>query len=171
MANVIHGVVRTDAMLATSASAGLFSFKYFGADGNAADIDNGCVVKLDGLMEGERELYKGISPAADTALSDIVLVGTPEVMYDERLRNLADFYNEAGTNCRGYMLHTGDTFSVTTSCVDAAAEIVKGDIVELQADTKLKVVKTPTAGSTKVGVVYDDVEQVGTLKYVVIRVA
>lgn len=33
MANVIHGVVRTDAMLATSASAGLFSFKYFGTDG------------------------------------------------------------------------------------------------------------------------------------------
>lgn len=127
------------------------------------------MVKLDGLMEGERELRKGVAPAADTALSDIVLVGTPEVMYDERLRNLTDFYNEAGTACRGYTLHTGDIFSVTTACVAAAAEIVKDDIVELQADTKFKVVKTLTSGSTKVGVV-DGVEQVGTLKYVVIRV-
>lgn len=169
MANVIHGVIRTDAMLATSGSAGLFSFKYFGTDGNAADIDNGCVVKLEGLIEGERELYKGVAPAADTALSDIVLTATPEVMYDERLRNLTDFHNEAGVACRGYMLHTGDIFSVTDAGVDAAAEVAVGDVAELQAGTKLKIVKTLTAGSTKVGSVIA-VEQVGTLTYVVIRV-
>lgn len=169
MANAIHSVVRTDAMLATSGSAGLFSFKYFGADGNAADIDNGCVVKLDGLMEGERELYNGVVPAANTALSDIVLVDTPEVMYDERLRNLTDFYNEAGAACRGYMLHTGDIFSVSTAGVDAAAEVAVGDVAELQAGTKLKIVKTLTDGSTQVGAVIA-VEQVGTMTYVVIRV-
>ena len=170
MSNVIHGVVRTDSMISTGASAGLFSFKYFGADGNAADIDNGCVVKLDGLMEDERELYKGVAPAADTSLSDVVLVGTPEVMYDERLRNLSDFYNEAGVACRGYMLHTGDIFSVTTTGVDAAAEVAVGDVAELQAGIKLKIAKTLTASSTQVGTVIA-VEQVGTLTYVVIRVA
>lgn len=166
MANVIHSVVRTDAMTATNSSAGLYSVKYNDGAANAA-IDNGCVVALDSLVSGEREVWKAVKPAADTPLSKIVLVATPEVMYDERLRNLTDFYNEAGTAARGYALSTGDIFSVTEEAVTGTAAV--GNVVELQADTKLKVVATATASSTAVGTVIA-IENVGTLKYIVVRV-
>lgn len=166
MANTIHGVVRTDNMFATNASAGLYSVRFYDGDAEAA-IDNGCVVKLDSLLPGERELYKGVAPAADTALNDVVLLAAPEVMYDERLRNLTDFYNEAGTDIRGYTLHSGDIFSITNTVVDGTAAV--GSAVELQASTRLKVVPTATSGSTKVGTVIA-LETVGSLNYVVVRV-
>lgn len=167
MSNTVHAVVRTDAMSATNGSAGLYSVKFYEGS-TATAIDNGNVLALDSLTAGNREIWKAVKPAADTAISKIVLVATPEVMYDERLRNLTDFYNEAdGEPARGYALSTGDMFSVTDKAIDGTAEV--GSIVELQASTKLKVVKTATAGATRVGTVIA-VEIVGTLTYCVIRV-
>ena len=162
----IHSVFRSDALVATSASAGLYSVKYHNGTDYAA-IDNGRVVALDSLITGERETWKTVTPAADTALNKVVIIGTPEVMYDERLRNLTDFYNEAGEIVRGYMLFDGDIFSVSDDALTGTAAV--GNIVELQADTKLKVVATATSGSTKVGEVIA-IETVGTIKYVVVRV-
>lgn len=161
----IHSVFRSDALVATGASAGLYSVKYY--DGTAyADIDNGRVVALDSLITGEREVWKAVKPAANTALNKIVVIGTPEVMYDERLRNLTDFYNEAGVVARGYALFGDGYFSVSADALTGTAAV--GNIVELQADTKLKVVETATSGSTKVGEVVA-LETVGTINYVVIR--
>lgn len=168
MANTIHGVVRTDEMLATSASAGLHSAKYF-VDTTATELDNGSVVKLDSLLEGERELWKAVAPTASDDIDTIYLVATPEVMYDERLRNLTDFYNEADTAIRCYALHTGDIFSVTAPVLDGAETAAVGSIVELQAGVKLKAVSSATGGSTAVGKIIA-VEPVGTLTYYVVRV-
>lgn len=169
MAKTIHAVVRTDEMLATTASAGLYSVKY--NDGtDFADIDNGHVVALDSLMKNEREIWKAVTPAANSDIKQIVLIATPEVMHDERLRNLSDFYNEAGIDARGYMLHSGDIFSVTAEALDGADTDAKGKIVELQADTKMKVVSAATSGSTAIGSIVD-IETVGALTYYVIRVA
>lgn len=161
----IHSVFRSDALVATGATAGLYSVKYHDGTDFAA-IDNGRVVALDSLITGEREVWKAVTPAADTALNKIVVIGTPEVMYDERLRNLTDFYNEAGTIARGYALFGDGYFSVSADALTGTA--VVGNIVELQADTKLKVVATATSGSTKVGEVVA-LETVGTINYVVVR--
>lgn len=162
MANTIHGVVRTDALLATSASAGLHSVKYMVGEEFAA-IDNGSVLVLDSLIEGEREVWKAVDPTEGAELGKLVLIATPEVMYDERLRNLTDFYNEAGVAARGYVLHSGDIFSVTAPVLDGADDAAVGATVGVQASTKLKV------GGTGLGTVIA-IETVGSLKYVVIRV-
>ena len=160
MANTIHGVVRTDAMWATNSSAGLLSAKYFVGE-EFADIDNGNIVKAEALIEGERELFKAVTPAEGDDTSKIFLVATPEVMYDERLRNLSDFYNEAGQAIRLYPLHVGDMFSVSAEALDGEAAV--GATVGVQASTKLKV------GGTGVGTIIS-VEPVGSILFSVIRV-
>ena len=94
-------------------------------------------------------------------------------MYDERLRNLDDFYNEAGKIARGYALHTGDIFSVTKDALDGAATPAVGDVVELKAGTKLNVVAAATgatSGSTVVGKIIDK-NIVGRYTYFAIQVA
>lgn len=169
MANTKHGVVRTDLMTGTDVAADLRSVRYMGSGAAATDIDNGCIVKLSGLMDGEREIYKGVTPAANTAKKDLVLIATPEMMYDERKRALADFYNEAGHNCRAYVLHENDIFSVTAECLEAAAAIAVGNIVEAQAKVQMKVVATATASTTKIGEIIA-IENAGAHTFYVIRV-
>lgn len=168
MANEVHAVIRTDLMTGTDVAADLRSVRYMGDGESATDIDNGCVVKLDGLMDGEREIFKGVTPAGDTPLDEIVVIATPEVMYDQRKRNLTDFYNEAGRACRGYIMHKNDMFGVTAEALDGTPEV--GYVVELQADVKMKVVESATGGSTTVGKIVA-VETAGRHTYYVILVA
>lgn len=168
MAN--YGVVRTDRLLGITNHAGIVSAKYY-VDTTATAIENGNVVKLAGLIDGEREIYKAVAPAANTALEEIVLVATPELMYDERKRALDEFINEAGRPVRGYRLHSGDIFSVTAAALSTSlTKIEKGNVVELQAGTKLKVTASLTANSTKVGKIAD-INVVGPYTYYAIEVA
>jgi len=159
-----HGVVRTDNMYGTDVRAGLVSIKYIVTSGSGTTespyvktetaIDNGNVLKVGALMAGEREIFEGTAPAANDALTDIVLIASPEVMYDERKRNLDEFENVAGKACRGYRLHKGDIFSLTKDALDGVASPAVGDIVELKAGLKLNVVAAgtgATSGSTVVG--------------------
>lgn len=175
-----YGVVRTDNMFGTDVRAGLVSIKYIAVSssgGNTTrtetEIENGNVLRVGELMEGEREIFNGYVPAVNTPLNEIVLVATPEVMYDERKRNLDEFINEAGRPCRGYRLHKGDIFSVTadalTVSVSGKTAPEEGNLVELQADTKLKVVATATNGSTVVGKIIA-VDVVGRYTYYAILV-
>lgn len=175
-----HAVVRTDNLFGTDVRAGLVSIKYIVTTGSGAQavdtptaIENGNVLKVGPLMDGEREIFKGSAPAANTDLKDIVLVASPEVLYDERLRNLDDFINEADMPCRGYRLHKGDIFSVTAEAllvsVSGKTTPEVGNLVELQAGTKLKVVASATSGSTQVGKVIH-VEKVGRYTYYAILV-
>ena len=166
-----YGVVRTDRLMGTDVRSMLESVKYMGAGSTATAIDNGNVVKLDGsLMTGEREIKKGGTPAANDALDAIVLIASPEVMYDERKRNLDEFQNEAGKVCRGYHLHSGDIFSVTKDALDGVDTPAVGNVVELKAGIKLNVAASATGGSTVVGKIIA-VDVVGRYTYYVIQVA
>lgn len=162
----MNAVVRTDKMFATDNRAGLVSVRYQPGDVNTA-IDNGNVVKITTLEDGSREVYKGVTPAADDAIKDIVLIASPEVMYDEHNRNLDKFQNAAGDIARGYHLHTNDIFSVTKEALTGADPVV-GNVVELTAGTKLNV--TASATGTVVGTIID-VNVVGRYTYYVIQVA
>ena len=174
-----HGVVRTDLMHGTDVRAGLVSVKYIVTTGSGTDespyvktpteIDNGNVLLLGDLMEGEREIYEGAAPAANSDLTEVVLVDSPEVMYDERKRNLDDYYNVAGKPCRGYRLHKWDVFSVTKDALDGVEEPEIGNVVELKAGTKLNVAASATGGSTQVGKIIA-IDVVGRYTYYVIRV-
>lgn len=164
----MYAVVRTDKMFATDTRAGLVSVRYQPSDVKTA-IENGNVVKLGALETGSREVYKGATPAKNDALNTIVLIASPEVMYDDHKHNLHDFINEAGAIARGYHLHANDIFSVTKDALDGVAEPAVGNIVELKAGTKLNVATTLTSGSTKVGEIID-INKVGPYTYYAIEV-
>lgn len=166
----MNAVVRTDKMFGTDNRAGLVSVRYQISDNVYGEIQNGNVLLLNGLEAGSREVYKGAVPTANSALADVVLVASPEVMYDERKRNLDEFINEKGSICRGYHLHTGDIFSVTKEALAGAEAPAVGNIVELKADTKLNVAASLTPGSTEVGKIID-INVVGRYTYYVIEVA
>ena len=162
----MNAVVRTDKMFATDNRAGLVSVRYQPSVTMTA-IDNGNVVKIGALEEGSREVYKGVTPAANDAIKDIVLIASPEVMYDERKRNLDEFQNAEGAIARGYHLHTNDIFSVTKEALTGDEPAV-GKVVELAAGTKLNV--TASAAGTVVGTIID-INVVGRYTYYVIQVA
>ena len=179
-----HGVVRTDLMHGTDVRAGLVSVKYIVTTGSGTTespyvhtptaIDNGNVLLLGDLMDGEREIYKGSAVAANSPLKDVVLVDSPEVMYDERFRDLADYYNVAGKPCRGYRLHKWDVFSLTADALAFATNETTdgkvGSIVELKAGTKLQAkTGSATSGSTVVGKIIA-IDVVGKYTFYVIRV-
>lgn len=167
MAN--YAVVRTDLMYATDVRSGLVSTKYMGADGaTPTEIENGSVLKVKTLMEGEREIYVGEEVAADDKLENIVLIAAPEVMYDERKKNLHEFINEKDKAVRGYRIHNGDIFSVTKEALIGNESPAVGNIVELAAGTKLNVVDA-ASGATVVGKIIE-VEIVGRYTYYVILV-
>lgn len=152
-----YAIVKREAMASENVANLRKSFKYL-PGGVATAVENGNVVKATSVISGERELLGGSTPLVDTALKDILLVTTPEVMADERKKNLDEFINEAGAIATGDRLISGDIFTVTADAFTAAATVVVGDVVELAASTKLKVVAAATgltSGSTQVGTIYD----------------
>ena len=165
-----YGVVRTDNLHATDVRAnGVVSLKYI-VSGKEKEIENGCVLKLGGLMDGEREVHSASNVAATDKLSDIVLVASPEVMYDERKKNLDEFINEAGVIVRGYKLHEGDDFGLTIDAISTSlSKISVNNVVELAAGTKLSVVSAASSGSTVVGHI-KAIEEAGRYTYYVIHV-
>lgn len=169
MADIKHAVVRTDRMTGTDVRSQLISIKYMGSSGDTAtEIDNGNVLAVDALIDGEREIYKGTDVTATSKVKDVVLIASVEVMYDERKKNLDQFVNEAGKVCRAYRFHSGDIFSVTAEALDASTPKV-GNIVEFAAGTKLKVVTSATGGSTTLGKVIA-IETAGRYTYYVVQV-
>lgn len=120
MANTKHAVVRLDNVSGTFDGTLLKSVKFYESN-VAADIDNGQLVVL-GEREG-REVYKAAAPTAATKPSELVLVASEELFYDEsRTHYLPEFVNEAGSICRGYMLHNGSDFSVTSEAFNGTPE-------------------------------------------------
>ena len=167
-----YGVFRSDLMSGTDVAADLVSVKYMGSGSTATDIENGCVVKLDGLMTGEREIWKGVTPAANTPLNQIAIIGGEEVMYDERKKNLDEFINVKDVAMRGYIPRSRNIFSVTAESLNSASGVTpaNGYIVELMAGVKLNVVASATASTTTVGKIID-IEDSGRYTYYVIQVA
>lgn len=147
-------ILRSDRLHATDNAADLVSFRYSPSSTDTA-IENGNVVLLGDLDTDNREVYVAGTPAANSALTKIALVAGVEVLADPTKKSLADFRNEAGAVVRGYMLRSGDIFSITAEGVTPinGTAPAKGQIVELQADTKLKLVASLTSQSTQVGTV------------------
>lgn len=167
MANVKHAVFRSDLMSGTNDEAALVSLKYFDADGNPTDIDNGSVVRLTELLDNEREVWRAVAPAANTPVDEIAIVGSAELLYDERQHNLDEFVNEAGTAARGYIPRKRNIWSVTKEALTGSESPKKGNIVELTDGNKLNVVETATSGSTVIGEIID-VEVTNRYTYYVI---
>ena len=106
-------VIRTDLMSGTKQPADLVSLRFYNAEGEAAEVENGVIVKLEGYEDGEREVMKAVAAAAGADLNECAIVAGVEVMYDERKKNLEDYINEAKKAVRGYIPRSRNLFSVT----------------------------------------------------------
>ncbi len=171
MAKEKHAIVRVDVALGNNAMSAVKSAMYYTEYGASTktegEIDNANIVELkDELVDGDRELWVAVTPTASS--QNLAIVTTPEVDYDERL-TIEDWVNDAGTPIRVHLLSkmVGQVFSATAEAFDKTP--TKGDIVEAQAGTKMKVVKTATANSTQIGVVVD-VEDVNGITFYVVRI-
>lgn len=111
-----YAVVRTDNLAGTTAGSLLRSAV------SEQNMQNGSVVKLVKLVEGERELYSA-EEAKDAKMGQFALVSAPEKQYDARQHNPDEFTNEKGTPFRCYVLTHGDEFSVTAEGFSATPEV------------------------------------------------
>lgn len=142
-------IIILENVAATKNPALLKSVKYQVSSADTA-IQNGQVVAIGALASGEREVHLAATPAATTTYYGITC--TPELMYDEK-KQLDEFENAAGAVARVFIPQKGDVFSITAEGFDATPTV--GKIVELAADTTLKVVASGTSGSTVVGKVIE----------------
>ena len=130
-------VIRTDLMAGTKNPDQLVSLRYYNAEGEMAEVENGVIVELQGYEDGEREVMKAVAATSASNMADCAVIAAPEVMYDERKKNLDEFINEAGKAVRGYRFVDRNLFSVTEDgFVDKAVPVV-GGAVGIGANGKL----------------------------------
>ena len=108
-----YTVIRTDLMSGTKQPADLVSLRFYNGSDAVAEVENGTIVELKGLENGQREVRKAVAATSTSKLENCAVVAGVEVMYDERKKNLDEFVNEAGKATRGYRTREGNVFSVT----------------------------------------------------------
>lgn len=159
-------IFRADNCAFTKNPALLKSAKYMGSGSTATVIENANFVAIGGLMTGQREVHSATTPIATTTYFGIVK--TPEVEYDEKgYHGLDTFENKVDAVITVGILQKGDIYSATVEAFDKAPAV--GNLIELQAGTKGKVVVTATASSTQVGKVIA-IETSGRFTYYVVEV-
>ena len=140
-----HAVFNSDLMFGTQNPAGLINVLI------PEDLDNGSVLKVGALVAGSHDVFTGVKPAASDTLASLCIVAAPEVMYDEKLNLLSDFYNMVNVNggvVRGYLLHSGDIFSMTKEGFSGTPAV--GASVNVAAAYKLA---AGASSGTKVGTI------------------
>lgn len=167
-----HAVFRSDLMSGTDVAADLVSLRFYNgttSSATTADVDNGVIALLGELETGEREIRKASAAADDSNLANCVVIATPEVMYDERLKNLDEFYNKAGTICRGYRLRQGNMFSVTADAfASSPTSLTVGTALGIGSNGKI----ATSVGNSKTTLGYlRAIETTSRYTYYVIEVA
>lgn len=135
-----YAVVRTDNLSGILDGARLVSFRFYNSTTPTA-IQNGNVVSIGAL--DEPGIYKAAAPTAKQALGKLALVAGVEMFYDNLHHNLDEYINAAGKEVRGYILHSGDVFSVTAEALDSTP-VAATVGVEIQAGTTFKCVTALT---------------------------
>ena len=117
------------------------------------ELQNGSVVVVGDLVAGEREVFATSAPEADTTIDEIAILTSPEVVADERKKNLSDFVNPVTKPATADYLVKRDIFSLTAEGFDGTPAV--GNVVELQAGSyKFNAVASAT-GATVVGKIVD----------------
>lgn len=156
-------VFRSDLLSGTDVAADLVSCRVYDTEGNTIAVENGTIVELKGYEDGEREVMKAVLASSTSKLSDCVVIGTEEVMYDERKKNLDEFVNEAGSICRGYVLRSRNMYSVTKDGFVGGVVATKGAEVGIGTGGKID------AAGTGLGTIMA-VEVAGRYTYYVVKI-
>lgn len=157
-------VIRTDLMSGTKQPADLVSLRFYDAEGNQAEVENGVIVELQGYEDGEREIMKAVAAKAGADLNECAIVAGVEVMYDEHKKNLDEYINEAGKAVRGYIPRSRNIFSVTKEGFVGGTVPAKGAEVGIGEGGKID------AAGTGLGVCVD-IDVVGRYTYYAIKIA
>ena len=154
MADKVYAVITREAMASEYDGTKRKSAKFYSSDA-PAEIENGMVVKIAGTIPGEREVLKVVAPEGNEDVADLWIVTTPEVVADERKKNLSDFVNEAGQIITIDKLMPNDIFSLTAEGLTGTASA--GHNVGLASAGGVKlVVDAATSGmGTVIGTVLD----------------
>lgn len=118
------------------------------------DIDNGHLVTLTALKEGEREVWMAKAPEAD---SELWFVSGTELMYDEK-KGIRDYTNIQGVPFRVErardMIQAVSKEGLTIGAEET--DLVRGAaVVCVAGETKMAVKATAAAGDVVVGKVID----------------
>lgn len=116
-------------------------------------IEMGNILKLEKLVEGERQVYTASKPDANTKLEDLVIVTQLRVPTDERIHYLYEYVGKKGQLVTARRLSKGEIYSITAEGLDGTPK--NGSVIEAQAGYKLKAVNSATTGSTTIGTYLD----------------
>lgn len=155
MADKVYAVITREAMASEYDGTKRKSAKFYNGSDAPAEIENGMVVKIVGTIPGEREVLKVVAPEGSEDVADLWIVTTPEVVADERKKNLSDFVNEAGQIITIDKLMPNDIFSLTAEGLTGTA--VAGHNVGLASagGVKLVVDASESGMGTVIGTVLD----------------
>lgn len=156
MAN--HVMFRSDAMAGTTLGQYLVSLRA------ATDIDNGMLVAVGALEEGQREVKTMAAIAAGTKLGAIAVLGSEEVDKDRSFNTVGEFTNKEGSIARGYILHDGGAYAVTAGAFEGGVP-EKGAKIFAKAGSN----KHFTAGEVEIGTC-EAIETDGATTWYVIRI-
>ena len=93
------------------------------------DIDNGMLVSIGGLEDGQREVRAMTALDSDHAVPGfIAILGSEEVDKAKSFDTVGEFTNKSGSLARGYILNHGDVYAVTAEAFDGEVP-AKGDEV------------------------------------------
>lgn len=156
MAN--HVMFRSDAMAGTVLGQYLVSLRV------ATEIDNGMLVAVGALEEGQREVKTMEAITAETKRGAIAVLGSEEVDKAKTFDTVGGFTNKVGTIARGYILHETDAYAVTADAFD-------GGVPEKNAKVYAKAGSNKhfTAGDIELGVC-EAIETDGATTWYVIRI-
>lgn len=121
-------VVRLDNMAATKVPSLIKSAKYMESD-VATAIENGELVTIGALVDGEREIHEATAPVSGD--TNIGIVCTPELLYNQNGvadGDLANYTNKADAVIRVMILQKGDIFSIAGESTSADKD-VDGEVV------------------------------------------
>lgn len=159
MAN--HVMFRSDSMAGTTLGQFLASLYI------DTEIDNGMLVAVGNLKEGQREVKEISAISATTKIGNIAVLGSEEVDEEKAYNSVSDFTNKEGSIARGYILHDNGAYSVTAGAFEGAAP-AKGAKIYAKAGSN-KHHTASDSDTVEIGVC-EDIEVDGATTWYVIRI-
>lgn len=151
-------IIRLDNVQATHDGSLLKSVKL------TEELQNGSVVEIGGLSNGEREIHTTVKPSAST--KNFGILCTPELMYDEK-KQMDEFVNDTLRPARAFTPVKWDIFSATVEAFNDTPKV--GQAVEIADSNLMNVVDTATEGSTQIGKIIE-IDIVGSKTFYVVEV-
>ena len=157
---------RSDNMAGTTLGQYLVSLRV------ATEIDNGMLVAVGSLEEGQREVKAMAAIAAATKVGAIAVLGSEEVDKEKTFDTVGGFTNKVGTIARGYILHDGCAYSVTAGAFETGKIPVVGNTIYAKINTNLHTTdaKNGENNNVKLGTC-EAIETDGATTWYVIRIA